>query len=91
MITPPIGCELEFGFIQKSLPAPKFSLSEVEGLNLNITVPNHVLKDQKFPVFVFLHGGGFGIGGNSWPQYDLGKIVQLSVEVGQPIIGINIK
>jgi hypothetical protein len=31
------------------------------------------------------------MGGNSWPQYDLAKFVQLSIDLGQPIIGINIK
>jgi hypothetical protein len=31
------------------------------------------------------------MGGNSWPQYDLAKFVQLSIDLGQPIIGTNIK
>lgn len=77
--------------IQKSLPSPTFKSSELEGLNLNITVPSGGLEGRKLPVFVFLHGGGLAIGGNSWPQYDFVKFVQLSIEERQPVIGINIK
>jgi carboxylesterase type B len=43
------------------------------------------------PVFVFIHGGGFSIGANSWPQYDPVRLVELSIEKGSPVIGINIK
>ena len=31
------------------------------------------------------------LGSNAWPQYDLGKIVELSIEMGAPVIGIGIK
>jgi carboxylesterase type B len=58
---------------------------------LNITVPTNIPQGEKLPVLVFLHGGGFSIGGNSWPQYDMGRLVQLSAEVNQAIIGITIK
>lgn len=91
VMTLPVGCDLEFQVIQQSLPKVEFSSSELEGLNLNITAPSNLTAGQKLPVFVFIHGGGFGIGGNSWPQYDLKKFVQLSVKQNQPVIGINIK
>ncbi|KAL3426702.1 carboxylesterase [Phlyctema vagabunda] len=90
VVSPQIACEMEFGLIQKSLELPEFTYSELDGLNLNITVPASISKDQKLPVFVFLHGGGFGIGGNSWPQYDLARFVQLSIEDKRPIVAINI-
>jgi carboxylesterase type B len=91
VISPAFGCDLEFGFIQQKLTSPPFSQSELDGLNLNITVPVGTSALKKLPVFIFIHGGGFWIGGNSWPQYDLAKLVQLSIDLGQPIIGINIK
>ena len=30
------------------------------------------------PVFVFIHGGGFGIGSHAWPQSNLARTVKLS-------------
>ncbi|KAI9926750.1 hypothetical protein MW887_003844 [Aspergillus wentii] len=44
----------------------------------------------KLPVFVFLHGGGFVIGSNAWPQYNLARMVKLSTDLGTPIIGVNV-
>jgi carboxylesterase type B len=90
-----MGLENEFGFIQKSLPVQELTSSDLEGLNLNITVP--LIKDKlptsehQLPVFVFVHGGGFGVGSNAWPQYDLARIVKLSAEMGLPVIGVGIK
>lgn len=91
VISPSIGCQLEFGFIQQSLPSPVFASSEIDGLNLNVTVPSGIPSGVKLPVFVFIHGGGFAIGGNSWPQYDATKLVEMAVEQNKPIIAINIK
>jgi carboxylesterase type B len=87
--------DMEFGFIQKSLPMPEMTMSELEGLNLNITVPlingDMPSPTQGLPVFIFVHGGGFGLGSNAWPQYDQGRIVKLSAELGLPVIGVGIK
>lgn len=87
--------EDEFRFIQKSLPMPKLTMSELDGLNLNVTVPliNGSLptSDMKLPVFVFVHGGGFGLGSNAWPQYNQARFVKQSVEMGLPLIGVGIK
>jgi len=92
--TRPNGVNIELGFIQKTLPTPDFpGLSDIEGLNLNITVPakaQAISGDERFPVLVFLHGGGYSIGGNWWPQYDGAAIVKLSRDIGKPIISINI-
>jgi carboxylesterase type B len=94
-INPPGGLENEFGFIQKSLPVPKLTSSDIDMLNLNINVPLVESKlptpESKLPVFVFVHGGGFGVGSNAWPQNDLAKIVKLSADMGLPVIGVGIK
>ena len=70
-------------------------MSELNGLNLNVTVPlvkgEVPTAEQKLPVFMFVHGGGFALGSNAWPQYDQARIVTLSAEMGKPIIGVGIK
>ena len=86
---------MEFGFIQKSLPMPEMKLSELDGLNLNVTLPlidGKILSPgENLPVLMFVHGGGFALGSNAWPQYDQARIVKLSAEMGKPIIGVGIK
>lgn len=54
------GPEVELGLIQHDLPNDKSSLSmsDTEGLCLNVTIPSNVPPDAKLPVFVFIHGGG---------------------------------
>jgi carboxylesterase type B len=86
-------------FIQKSMPKPKIVHSDLECLNLNITVPKvrgeggsgTDLAKQKLPVFIWIHGGGFVVGANSWPHYDHAKIVRLASANGGPVIGVGIK
>ena len=93
----PIGAiEREFSFIQKSLPLPEVPAhSDLEGLNLNITVPTNkdgaIDPNAKLPVFVFIHGGGFAVGSSWYPHYNATPLVKLSIEKGMPIIGISIK
>jgi carboxylesterase type B len=96
MVLEPLNAiKMEFGFIQNSLPIPELKTSGTECLHLNITVP--LLegvppgKETKLPVFVFVHGGGYSIGSNSWPQYDQSRIVKLSNELGMPVLGVGIK
>lgn len=93
--SPLAGCDMEFSIIQHSLPKPEFSISELEGLHLNITAPlveNAVPRPEtKLPVFVFIHGGAFGIGSNAWPQYSHARLVRLSTTLGMPVIGVGIK
>lgn len=85
---------MEQGLIQHPLPKPEFpGVSDIDGLSLNITVPGNVesiANLQDLPVLTFLHGGGFMLGGNWWPQYDFAKFVKLSVDLGKPVIAINI-
>lgn len=83
-------------FIQQSLPKPQVKHSDVDCLNLNITVPKLAyglgsLSKQKLPVFIWTHGGGFVVGANSWPQYDHAKLVKIAAKNGVPIIGVGIK
>ncbi len=40
---------------------------------------------------VFIHGGGFAMGSNDWPQYDQSRLVKLSIDVGLPFIGVTVK
>lgn len=93
----PVGSiNREFGFIQHTLPLPEVpEHSDLEGLNLNITVPvsqdRKISSDTKLPVYVFIHGGGFAVGSSWYPQYNAAPIVKLSAELGKPIIGVTIK
>ncbi|KAF1975707.1 carboxylesteras-like protein [Bimuria novae-zelandiae CBS 107.79] len=93
----PIGAiDNEFGFIQKSLPLPPDLPyhSDIESLNLNITIPMNkegsIDVTASLPVYVFVHGGGFAVGSSWYPHYDPAPLVKLSVEKGQPAIGITI-
>lgn len=85
------SCELELEAIQHKLPFRHLRSSDVECLNLNITVPHGCTASSKLPVFFFIHGGGFVMGANSWPQYELRDFVELSVKNGKPIIAIGAK
>ncbi|KAH8587937.1 esterase/lipase [Bisporella sp. PMI_857] len=89
--SPPSGCDMEFNIIQHAIPHPELPQSDIDCLNLNISVPelgNGVAKN--LPVFAFFHGGGFHLGSNAWPQYDLAKFVKLSAEKGLPVIGVGV-
>lgn len=84
---------MEMGFIQQSMPKPKIVHSDLECLNLNITVPKggSDLRKQKIPIFIWIHGGGFIVGANSWPHYNHAKLVKLASDNGVPVIGVGIK
>ncbi|KAL4882136.1 hypothetical protein BJY04DRAFT_217460 [Aspergillus karnatakaensis] len=73
-ISPANGFDLESSLIGKKLdfeytPKP----CGTDGLNLNISVPLAYAADRSdklLPVLVFIHGGGFSIGSNWYPQYN---------------------
>ncbi|EPE26321.1 alpha/beta-Hydrolase [Glarea lozoyensis ATCC 20868] len=62
---------------------------ELECLNLVVAVPEGNFEGS-LPVVVWVHGGGFSVGGNSWPQYDLSNLVSESVGIGKPVIAVSI-
>ncbi|XPS93390.1 hypothetical protein M3J09_002747 [Ascochyta lentis] len=67
-------------------------MNELDCLHLSITIPKSASEAghaKALPVFVWVHGGGFGIGSNSWPQYDLRRFVERSATLGKPVIGVS--
>jgi carboxylesterase type B len=65
-------------------------MDEFDCLSVNVTIPKLKANETKkgLPVFVWVHGGGLSIGSNNWPQYDLQKFVDRSVEIGKPFIAV---
>ncbi|KAK7203959.1 Alpha/Beta hydrolase protein [Myxozyma melibiosi] len=88
---PPGGCAAELGYIGQKMELPPIESqpSEFECLNLNITKPS---KDYGFPlpVFVWTHGGGVVVGANCWPQFDMVRLVEQSIAMGKPVIGVGL-
>lgn len=90
------GPDGEYGLIQHKLEHNQsdFSMSDTEGLCLNITVPSSkegsLDAHSKLPVFVFIHGGGFNVGSGMYPQYNMARFVQLSTKLGMPIIAVSL-
>ncbi|KAJ9655440.1 hypothetical protein H2198_005696 [Neophaeococcomyces mojaviensis] len=79
----------DFGLIQKSLPVDHpLVCDEEECLNLVLTLPS--VEATNVPVIVFIHGGGFFIGCNGWPQYDLASLVRQAQKDGKPFVGVGI-
>lgn len=89
---PPGGCAAELAYIgqQMNLPDIESKPDEFECLNLNITKPAGDYGSP-LPVFVWTHGGGVVVGANCWPQFDMTKLIELSIEVGYPVIGVALK
>lgn len=87
----PSSWDLELSTIQHSLPKKVLSQSDVDCLNLNIAMPAGTSPSSRLPVFVFIPDGGFTLGANSWPQYDLKRFVALSVEKKLPVVAVSIK
>ncbi|RSM02962.1 hypothetical protein CDV31_010703 [Fusarium ambrosium] len=74
------------GFTQQSFD---FRHSE-DCLTLNIVRPSWYPTDLKLPVLFWIHGGGLQDGGSGDPRYNMSFMVEQSVKVGSPIIGVSI-
>ncbi|KAJ6010777.1 carboxylesterase family protein-like protein [Penicillium sp. IBT 35674x] len=58
-------------------------------LYLNVIRPAGY-ENESLPVAVWIHGGGFRQGGTQDLRYNVSFIVQNSVDIGKPIIGVSI-
>lgn len=59
-------------------------------LTLNVIRPSGTGPNDKLPIGVWIYGGGGFNGGSLDPRYNLSFIVQQSVELGKPFIGVSI-
>ncbi len=74
------------GYGSDDTPYP--SLAE-DCLYLNVVRPSGY-GNQKLPVGLWIHGGGYAEGSAIDPRYNLSRIVQQSVKIGAPFIGVSI-
>ena len=65
-----------------------FNLSE-DCLTINVVRPS-VRSTGPLPVLVWVYGGGLYAGSTADPQYNLSAIVQVSQDLGQPVIAVSI-
>lgn len=57
---------------------------------MNVIRPSSVQKSASLPVAVFIHGGEFVQGSGVDQRYNLSFIVQQSVAIGKPMLGVTI-
>ncbi|EAU36652.1 predicted protein [Aspergillus terreus NIH2624] len=71
--------------------APHFNSPETDeltGLVTNIVIPC-APGNQKYPVFVYVHGGSLLYGGANLPIFDSVNLVSHSIRIGAPVICVN--
>ncbi|KAH7176261.1 Alpha/Beta hydrolase protein [Dactylonectria macrodidyma] len=83
-------------YYQAYLAFPNLDESEFECLNLLIVRPSAAALSRagidemsKLPVLVYIHGGA-GTGAGSDPIYDPSRLVLRSLEIGSPVIAVNL-
>ncbi|KAF3935998.1 Acetylcholinesterase [Dactylellina cionopaga] len=59
-------------------------------LTLNVVRPAGLNFNSKLPVAVWIHGGGFYMGGANDKRYNLTWLVDQSVKLGTPMIGVSV-
>jgi carboxylesterase type B len=61
-------------------------------LTLNIVRPSmtNSSSDEKLPVGVFIHGGGWTMDFSANGVYNMSFMVEQSVKVGKPMIGVSV-
>ncbi|KAK5628000.1 hypothetical protein RRF57_003715 [Xylaria bambusicola] len=64
-----------------------FELSE-DCLTINVVRPSK-RSAKPLPVLVWVYGGGLFMGSTADPRYNLSGIVQVSQEIGQPVIAVS--
>ncbi|KAF6805753.1 hypothetical protein CMUS01_14541 [Colletotrichum musicola] len=74
------------GFTQQGF---QFQHSE-DCLTLNVIRPSGHMQGSKLPVLFWIHGGGLQDGGSGDPRYNMSFMVDESVKMGSPIIGVSI-
>ncbi|EEU33815.1 uncharacterized protein NECHADRAFT_55991 [Fusarium vanettenii 77-13-4] len=74
------------GFDEKDFVYPQ---SE-DCLTINVVRPSGCETPPGVPVLVWIYGGGFQEGGSGDQRYNMSDIVQSSVEMGSPIIGVSL-
>ena len=55
---------------------------------MNVVRP-HGRENASLPVMVWIHGGGYVMGGAADKRYNLTFMVQNSVQMGKPIIAVS--
>lgn len=58
-------------------------------LTLNVVRLSGVKDDARLPVLVWIYEGGFAEGGSADQRYNMSALVQESVKMGQPTIGVT--
>ncbi|KAA8900216.1 Alpha/Beta hydrolase protein [Sphaerosporella brunnea] len=58
-------------------------------LNLNVIRPSGVAAGDGLPVAVWIYGGGWQQGSSADTRYNLSYIVEHSVKIGKPMIGVS--
>lgn len=58
-------------------------------LTLNVVRPSEANPASRFPVLVYIYGGGLQEGGSADQRYNMSFLVQESVKMGTPTIGVS--
>ncbi|KAG6221519.1 hypothetical protein E4U26_005903 [Claviceps purpurea] len=66
-----------------------YNMSE-DCLYLNVIRPHGLTRDAKLPVAFYIHGGGLYQGGSADKRFNLSFIVEQSVRMKKPIIGVSL-
>ncbi|EIM84589.1 alpha/beta-hydrolase [Stereum hirsutum FP-91666 SS1] len=59
-------------------------------LTINVVRPSNVSAGADLPVMLWIHGGGYFMGSSRDTRYNQSYIVNRSVEMGTPVIGVSI-
>ncbi|ORY07361.1 Carboxylesterase, partial [Basidiobolus meristosporus CBS 931.73] len=62
--------------------------SEHDCLNLNVYTPD--TNSTKLPVMVWIHGGSFTQGGNSFYPYDAENVIPYTKNISHPVVIVTI-